>query len=135
MVTSMAMVINEEQAIQYLDQLDLSYIVDVMCSPDYPLPRWTLSEARRASQLYKNFLLLQKKHSKTPLVPTRQIDEFWHNHILYTKNYSRDCMKIFGYYLHHEPASKTEDTDQLVNNFLKTKQLYLETFQSNIEGH
>lgn len=134
-MVNVAMTISEGQAKQYLDELDLSYIVTAMCAPDYPLPRWTLSDATHCAQLYKNFLLLKKKHSKLPLVPTRQIDEFWHNHILYTKNYFQDCLQIFGHYLHHDPALPTDNMDQLIHHFLQTKQLYLEAFQSNIEGN
>lgn len=117
-----------EEVRGYIDELDLSYIIEAMCAAHYPLPRWTLSDAEHCCQLYKNFLFLLKKHLPVSLVPTREIDEFWHNHILYTKNYSRDCERIFGHYLHHEPASPTENAEELVSNFQLTKQLYLQEF-------
>ncbi|MDX1900437.1 MAG: hypothetical protein SFW66_00360 [Gammaproteobacteria bacterium] len=117
-----------EDARLYIDQLDLHYIVASMCSHDYPLPRWEMQDALRCLTLYKNFLLLQKKHLPETLVPTREIDEFWHNHILYTKNYFQDCLNIFGHYLHHEPVSPDEDSQQLVSDYLKTKQFYLDEF-------
>jgi hypothetical protein len=112
----------------YLDNLDLGYIVESMCAPSYSLPRWTNAEATLCCDLYKKFLLLQKMHLPTQLVPTRQIDEFWHNHILYTKNYSADCMQIFGHYLHHEPAAPSDSATDLINDFLKTKALFKEAF-------
>ncbi len=84
-----------------------------------PLPRWTYSDAEYCCQLYKNFLLLIKKHLPTLLVPTREIDEFWHNHILYTRNYLQDCKHIFGHYLHHEPASPDEEPEKLIEGFLR----------------
>ena len=64
-----------------------------------------------------------------PLVPTLEIDEFWHNHILYTQRYTEDCLNIFGHYLHHEPAEPTT-TDWLAikDHFEKTKALYLKEF-------
>lgn len=117
----------------YLESLDLTYIAEAMCAVTYPLPRWNMIDAKRCEALYKDFLLLQKKHLPTPLVPTREIDEFWHNHILYTKNYFHDCMNIFGHYLHHEPASPNEDQKQLIDNFLLTKQLYFEEFKRPLE--
>lgn len=117
-----------EQARFYLAELDLSYIVDAMCSPSYALPKWHRAEALHCMQLYKNFLLLQKKHFPEFLVPSREIDEFWHNHILYTQQYHADCAAIFGHYLHHQPASPTEDMQQLVNDYLKTKQYYFAEF-------
>jgi hypothetical protein len=120
--------ISLDEARRYIDQLDLSYIVEAMCAPHYPLPRWTLSDANHCCRLYKNFLYLFKKHLPFPLVPTREIDEFWHNHILYTQQYFRDCENIFGHYLHHAPASPADNPQQLIDNFQVTKRLYLEEF-------
>jgi hypothetical protein len=121
-------VLSLDEACRYIHALDFSYLVEIMCAPAYPLPRWTKVEAQHCCQLYKNFLILFKKYPGTQLVPTREIDEFWHNHILHTKRYVQDCLDIFGYYLHHEPASPTDQPDQLIHHFLITKQLYLETF-------
>lgn len=121
-------VINRSLAQQYLDQLDLSYIVDSMCATSYALPRWLPSEAQQCAQLYKNFLWLCKKHGAEALVPTREIDEFWHNHILFTRRYQRDCQHIFGAYLHHEPSSPDEDPQALIRAFTHTKALYLSEF-------
>lgn len=112
----------------YLEQLDLTYIITAMCAPEYPLPRWQTADAIRCAQVYKNFLLLQKKHLPLPLVPTKSIDEFWHNHILYTREYFHDCEQIFGHYLHHAPASPTENTTQLIDDYSRTKELYLAEF-------
>lgn len=122
-----------ETARQYIEALDLQYIIDAMCAASYPLPRWTLQDAKRCAQLYKNFLMLQKKHHPEPLVPTRQIDEFWHNHILYTQRYTQDCLAIFGHYLHHEPALPDENPGKLVNSYLKTKQYYLKEFKQPLD--
>ena len=122
-----------EAARSCIEQLDLNYIVKAMCSQNYPLPRWEMPEAAHCLKLYKNFLLLQKKHSPDMLVPSREIDEFWHNHILYTKNYFQDCLNIFGHYLHHEPVSPNEDSQQLINDYLKTKQFYLDEFGIPLE--
>lgn len=118
-----------EQARQYIEKLDLHYIVDAMCAEGYPLPRWVQEEALQCMGLYKDFLLLKKKHISESLVPTREIDEFWHNHILYTQHYFYDCQQIFGHYLHHEPASQDGDKEMLVREYLKTKQFYLDEFK------
>ncbi len=124
----MTKVVSLEAAREYLQQLDLNYVVNSMCSPHYPLPRWTEEDALHCCQLYKNFLLLMKKHQPAPLVPTRHIDEFWHNHILYTKQYFHDCEQIFGHYLHHEPASPSDHPDNLIEAFQQTKRWYFEEF-------
>lgn len=117
------------KARQYLDALNLSYIIDAMCATNYPLPRWTVADATFCCQLYKNFLFLIKKYPKIQLVPSRSIDEFWHNHILYTKKYHYDCLQIFGDYLHHEPADPKDDEKKLIDIFSVTKQLYFEEFK------
>lgn len=111
----------------YLYQLDLTYIVNLMCSKSYPLPRWRRVDAEQCALLYKNFMYLQLKHPSLALVPSKSIDEFWHNHILHTKKYMQDCEKIFGFYLHHEPAEST-DEQSLVNAYILTKQLYFAEF-------
>ena len=120
--------ISLEQAKKYLDQLDLSYIAESMCAASYALPRWLPQEAQQCSLLYKNFLWLCKKYGEQALVPTREIDEFWHNHILYTRQYHRDCRYIFGTYLHHAPSSPDEDPQALIAAFANTKALYLTEF-------
>ncbi len=119
-------------AVDYLHDLDLSYIIEFMCSKRYPLPRWTEKDARHCEKLYKNFLLLQKKNPHISLVPTREIDEFWHNHILYTQKYMDDCQQIFGFYFHHIPTSPTENPQKLIDHFTQTKQLYFAEFQENL---
>lgn len=126
--------ISLEEARVYLEKLDLSYIVIAMCAESYPLPRWTLSDANHCCQLYKNFLFLQKKHAPIPLVPTRLVDEFWHNHILHTQKYFRDCLNIFGRYLHHDPASPNDNPEQLKQDYLRTTQLYREEFNQEFSG-
>jgi hypothetical protein len=126
------MLTNLDEAKLYIQQLNLGYIVEAMCADTYPLPRWVKPEAEYCAQLYKNFLWLNRKHPSLALVPTREIDEFWHNHILYTKNYIRDCMKIFGHYFHHEPSMPEEDPNTLAAIFVKTKELYFSEFGQNL---
>lgn len=118
-----------DAAIAYIQALNLDYIIDKMTADDYPLPRWTLEDAKKCCQLYKNFLILHVKYLPQPLVPTREIDEFWHNHILYTQRYTEDCLNIFGHYLHHQPAEPTKtDWIAIKNHFEKTQELYLKEF-------
>lgn len=123
-----------EQAYHYIEKLDLSYLAIKMQSARYPLPRWTEKDASIAIQLYKNFLKLQKKYwLKHSLVPTREIDECWHNHILYTKDYTQDCLAIYGNYLHHQPADESEpELIKLAAEFAKTKELYLAEFGKHL---
>lgn len=117
-----------EAATNYLASLDFSYLIDKVCDPDYPLPRWVPVEAQHGVRLYKRFLWLLKRHEGVFLVPSYEIDEFWHNHILHTKRYCADSQAIFGYYLHHEPASKQEDPCALIDGYRMTQLLYEQEF-------
>jgi hypothetical protein len=131
----MSWTVSVEKAREYIEQLDFGYLVDTMCSEAYPLPRWAREEARTACQLYKNFLYLNKCHPQQILVPTREIDECWHNHILHTQKYHRDCMHIFGFYLHHAPLDPNENPQELLSHYEKTKQLYFDTFKQSLILH
>lgn len=121
--------LTNEEAKSYLAELDLDYLADAMCSSNYPLPRWSRTDVMRCLQHYKNFLWLQKIHPDLPLVPTKEMDECWHNHILYTKRYTEDCQQIFGRYLHHHPAIPGKDDATLTAHYLRTKELYLHEFK------
>lgn len=123
------MQISLKQAEQYLLHLDLGYIIQTMCAPSYALPKWQIDDAQRCCELYKKFLWLQKKYPDQTLVPTRDIDEFWHNHILHTKQYFTDCKQIFGHYLHHAPALPEDNHAELITKYNQTKALFLHEFK------
>jgi hypothetical protein len=57
----------------------------------------------RAEADYRRFLKLCAKYPDAPIVPTEEVDEFWHLHILDTQRYGEDCEQIFGGMLHHDP--------------------------------
>lgn len=119
------------EAESYLHQLDLGYVRNKMCSSHYPLPRWPEALALKCEQLYKRFLLLLLKHPREPLVPTRDMDEFWHNHILFTKNYTQDCLALYGCYMHHTPSDpdNQDEISALVPHYQRTKILYEAEFK------
>lgn len=80
-----------------------------------------------AEQEYKRFLALKYFYPKETLVPNKLIDEFWHAHILDTRSYHMDSLKVFGTYLHHYPYFGIYDElDQhnLEKTFKRTKELY-----------
>ncbi|PHM33399.1 glycine-rich domain-containing protein [Xenorhabdus innexi] len=94
---------------------------------------WSEEGAIDAIEQYKRFMYLIYKYNKSgiKLVPSIEIDEIWHHHILDTKNYQKDCENIYGYFVHHSPFSElTGDNklDEVSINFMKTQQLYLEEF-------
>lgn len=40
--------------------------------------------------------------------PLFLMDEMWHTFVLFTLDYRRFCMRFFGYYLNHAPATRAE---------------------------
>jgi hypothetical protein len=116
----------------YWEALDLSYLADTMTSAAYPLPRWQVQDALRALKHYKNFLWLHTLYPNTTFVPSKEIDECWHNHILHTEHYMQDCQQLFGRYLHHAPATPGKDDETLIANYLRTKELYRKVFNIDL---
>jgi len=119
-----------EMAASYLDQLDLSYLCNKMCSSYYSLPRWQPPLASICEMLYKRFLWLLIKFPDQQLTPTRDIDEFWHNHILYTKQYVVDCNALLGRYIHHQPSDPDDKKEMTLisDQFRKTQALYFQEY-------
>lgn len=118
---------------EYWQQLDLNYICNYMCSDAYMLPRWDLADAQECMQLYKRFLWLMMQHGPAGIVPTKEIDEFWHNHILHSKRYVADCKALVGHYIHHQPSDgSAEDIAKLQQLFERTCQLYKKEFGSEL---
>ena len=121
--------ISDDQARQTINSMDLGGVIDRMRF----VHNWTKKSAELAETQYRNYLLLCKKYGEThPLPPSHEIDEFWHNHVLCTRRYTKDCEKIFGYYLHHDPHHGDRGTilhEDLVQTFKEsTRELYFKEF-------
>ena len=99
---------------------------------------WLREEAEEIVELYKRFLFVQWRHDgKHYLVPTPDIDEIWHAHILYTKEYHEMSQHVFGRYLHHQPEeamsiADTVNAPDLNQGFELTQQLYFKEFAEYI---
>lgn len=115
------------QAKEQIERLDLS-----MIGKKLNRLGWKPDEVTLGLRQYKNLLYLWRKYEdQGPLPPSEDIDEVWHNHILDTEKYQRDCELIFGRFLHHYPYFGIDDkTNQqdLETAFEKTKNLYRQEF-------
>jgi|GEM_PF-1555740 len=115
-----------EKSLQAIETIDFSMIIDKM----HHTYGWSKEHLDKICRLYRNFLILSVKNSKL-IVPSKEIDEFWHNHILDTKKYIKDCNQIFGKYWHHYPylgLDKDTDLSSLQDIFAETQRLYHEEF-------
>lgn len=88
---------------------------------------WSVEKCDEVEVEYKRFLALKRKYPHLDIVPHRDIDHFWHQHILDTEKYAIDCGVIFGKFLHHYPyfgMNGNQDAQNLIDAFEETKQLY-----------
>ncbi len=60
------------------------------------------------------------------LVPSTAVDEYWHEFILFTKEYQDFCINVAGRFIHHEPIADDSNDEQ----FAMTKQILLNLFGS-----
>jgi hypothetical protein len=66
---------------------------------------WTREYADSIERAYRNYLIMLIKYPEhaEDILLSKDVDEFWHTHILQTVKYTRDCETVFGQYLHHAP--------------------------------
>ncbi|HKF76966.1 MAG TPA: hypothetical protein VKF59_12540 [Candidatus Dormibacteraeota bacterium] len=61
---------------------------------------WSEGEARRAEARYRDYLFVVVQcvqHGKANVAAiSRSADQVWHHHVLWTRKYREDCLRIFG---------------------------------------
>ncbi|HKX44997.1 MAG TPA: hypothetical protein VJO99_27820, partial [Burkholderiaceae bacterium] len=119
-----------DQTIAAIQAFDLSAIkFKTTCQDDgYG---WSADYADKMEAAYKRYLILHAKYPGMTLAPERDIDRFWHMHILDTRQYANDCQASFGHFVHHFPylgLRGEEDAKALQTAFAATQQLYAQEF-------
>lgn len=71
---------------------------------------------------YRNYLALCKAYPDIPLMPCHDIDLVWHQHVLNTRQYHKDCVAYFGKYLHHNPIMPSAEVAR------NSRELYIRHF-------
>lgn len=110
-------------------QLDLSRLKHKNAqSEDASIPseQWDQAELE-----YRRFLQLKLLYPGLSLVPSKQVDAIWHEHILDTRAYREDCENVFGYFLDHYPyfgIYGKDDYRNLTKAFEKTVAIYEKHF-------
>jgi hypothetical protein len=105
--------------------------------------KWPARKVHWSSLQYKRFLFmiqqLESIHQKSgalgpkpSLSPSEQIDEFWHMHILDTKKYHEDSIKLFGAYLHHDAGNEAAPSQEHVGGFNRFQEMYRQEFQEEL---
>lgn len=113
-----------------LTELDLSWIHKELLNPegDY---KWSDDKVRAIDRAYRRFLATCTMFPEESIVPSNDVDVFWHLHILNTLAYTRDTQKVLGFYLHHVPSSDGEKSI-LKEAFLKSQQMEVQLFPTEV---
>jgi len=99
---------------------------------------WTREYADSIETAYKTYLTMLVKYpdDAEDILLSKDVDEFWHTHILQTMKYAQDCQAVFGNFLHHAPhVGEITATDLERRTALaeKTRRLYEQEF-GGVEG-
>ncbi len=93
-----------EQVIAAIHALDLESVKIRAMDPELG-EGWTREYAEGIEQGYRTYLTMLAKYQDhaEDILLSKDVDEFWHTHILQTIKYTEDCEAVFGKYLHHAP--------------------------------
>jgi hypothetical protein len=122
-----------EQAVATIHKLDLDPIKFKLMDPEEG-HGWTREFADQMELAYKRFLTLVATHPEETIVPNKNVDKFWHGHILDTFKYAEDCERVFGYFLHHFPyfgMRGPEDAANQTKAVERTARLYRQRFRGD----
>lgn len=90
--------------------------------------RWSIDFAQAVGEEYLKFAFLCCI-SKQPLTPSDQVDQIWHMHMLYTREYEVFCQEYLGKKLHHGPTKGGEKEGQKFEEwYAYTLELYGKEF-------
>jgi hypothetical protein len=90
--------------------------------------RWTPALTLRALEEYRRFLVLAATGG-LPVTPSKLVDEVWHLHLTFTRDYWERLTPLLPAPLHHEPANgQPGDAAHYADQYLSTLNLYAETF-------
>lgn len=92
---------------------------------------WSYNYALEVIAEYKKFVYICCI-SDQPVTPSDAVDQVWHLHLTYTRNYWTEfCANTLGQMLHHEPTKGGPlEEMNFVECYVRLKQLYLQEFGS-----
>jgi hypothetical protein len=92
---------------------------------------WSRAKTIQGIARYLAFLYLVEQYARLQLVPTQEVDQVWHQHILDTQKYAEDCHHLFGQIIHHFPYLGTRgeaDQHQWYRSYALTQVLFRKHF-------
>lgn len=91
-----------EKAKAKVENLDLSKI-HLNLQDESEGPGWSSDKCQEVEVRYRAMLVGHTLYPDTTFAPDKDVDVFWHYHILDTRAYIADCNTLFGEYMHHDP--------------------------------
>lgn len=119
-----------EQIVAAIEAMDLDPIKFKLMDADEG-QGWSREQVDRIEIAYRRFLTLLVKYPESTIAPSKEVDKFWHGHILDTMKYADDCQQVFGYFLHHFPyfgMRDSEDATALQEAGQEMQRLYAREF-------
>jgi hypothetical protein len=91
---------------------------------------WSMAHARAVDAEYRRFLYLAVKRG--PVSPSADVDQAWHLHLGYTRQYWDEmCGRLIGRPLHHEPSQGgAAAAKRFREQYAATLERYQELFRS-----
>ncbi len=124
-----------DAAMAKLDLLDLRMIRLKLADPEEG-QGWSVDELDAYEREYRRFLALNLMYQDQAIVPSHNVDMFWHAHILDTAAYRVDCEKVFGEFFDHFPyfgMRGDDDAADLAVAYDETLGLYALNFGTSPE--
>jgi len=119
-----------EKAMNLINTIDLK-MVKMKLMDEEEGQGWDQEYTDYVELRYKRYLCMILLNENGSVVPTKDIDLFWHQHILDTRAYAQDCNHVFGYFVHHFPyfgMRSEQDAQDLLDSFEETKLLHKTLF-------
>ena len=119
-----------DSVMKLIDTIDLSMVKKKLMDEEEG-QGWSEEYTDYVELRYRRYLCMLQLSPIGDAVPTRDIDLYWHQHILDTRAYADDCNRVFGMFIHHFPyfgMRGDEDAKNLQDSFEATKILYATLF-------
>jgi hypothetical protein len=107
--TSQTFSAEEKRRIDLIQTHDLSLIREKMLK-DNALPASIVDEAILE---YRKYMTLLRLGFQKLAMCSREVDEVWHTHILFTQNYATFCDHVFDGFVHHDPVTSPIPVNEL----------------------
>jgi hypothetical protein len=89
---------------------------------------WSRLYSLRVIEEYRKFAFLMVAGGHM-VVPSDQVDQAWHQHLLYTRSWAEFCKKVLHRPVHHEPTRGGDaEKNRFVTGYAQTLQTYRRFF-------